>query len=71
MKNHIQFRDYLRSDKNDVAKYAKLKYRLAEDSGSIEKYASDKTKFICAILKHSGLSEDDLDDILKVNILNN
>lgn len=70
LKNHIRFRDYLRSDKKAVAQYGELKYRLAEDSDSIEKYASDKTEYISAILKHCGFSEAELDDIQKVNILN-
>lgn len=70
LKNHLRFRDYLRRDKMAVAQYTELKYRIAEDSDTIDKYTSDKTKFIIAILKHCGLSEAELDAIQKVNILN-
>lgn len=70
LKNHIQFRDYLRSNSKAAAQYEELKYRLAQNSGSIEKYASDKTEFISAILKKCGLSEGELNDIQQVNIVN-
>ncbi|MCK4575876.1 GrpB family protein [candidate division WOR-3 bacterium] len=46
-RNHILFRDYLRSHKEDAKKYALLKHDLTQTFGNDrEKYTEAKTKFI-------------------------
>ncbi|WP_347049139.1 GrpB family protein [Flavobacterium olei] len=69
LKNHISFRNYLRNNTEAAARYANLKYQLAASSESIGQYVSDKTEFISGALRQCGLSESELGEIRKVNMV--
>ena len=71
LKNHISFRNYLRNNTEAAARYARLKYQLADSSESIEQYVFDKTEFISCALRQCGLSESELGEIRKVNMVSN
>ena len=66
--NHLALRDHLRAHPADVAAYAALKKRLAEQfRGDIDGYVEDKTGFILAILAQYGFTADRLDSIRRAN----
>lgn len=66
LRNQILFRDYLRSHKDAVDKYAKLKRDLAKHY-EIDEYCHHKTGFITDILKKCGISNKEIDQIKNMN----
>lgn len=70
LRNHILFRDYLRSDDDTLKAYGKLKKELAlKYPNDIDAYCENKTDFITGILKKAGLEESEISDIVIQNIL--
>lgn len=68
LKNHILFRDKLRSDKDLLEKYAELKKSIADNEKITgEDYAKMKTDFIISVLATSGLTENELKNIKNAN----
>ncbi|MGL5711935.1 MAG: GrpB family protein [Paraclostridium sp.] len=70
LRNHILFRDYLRSDKEAMDEYGKLKRELAiKYTKDVDSYCEAKTDFITEILKKAGLGEAEINDIETQNTL--
>lgn len=70
LKNHLLFRDYLRSNKEALDEYADLKRGLANKyPNDIDSYCEAKTDFITSVLKKAGLREDDVNGIAVQNTL--
>ena len=70
LKNHLAFRNYLRSHPPKAKAYGELKKRLAkENPDNIDAYVSGKTEFITGILKEMGFDAAELDDITRQNKL--
>jgi len=68
LKNHLAFRDILLSDKDLVKEYSQLKINLTKKKGMTrENYTKQKTDFIIAVLAKNGLTEEDLNEIRRVN----
>jgi GrpB-like predicted nucleotidyltransferase (UPF0157 family) len=68
VKNHLLFRDTLRSDKGLVEEYAALKMSLTDDHTiTRETYTLRKTNFILSVLAKAGLSEKELEEIAQAN----
>jgi len=68
LKNHLAFRNYLRSHPDKAKSYGELKRRLAtEHPQDIDAYVEGKTKFITGILKEMGFNAAALDDITRQN----
>lgn len=66
LRNQLLFRNYLRKNKDAVIEYSKLKKKLALKY-EIDEYCYHKTEFITSILKKCGLSEDEINEIKKMN----
>ena len=57
LNNHLNFRNYLRSNKDKVVEYGKLKEDLARKHPfDIDAYIDGKTNFIIAILNETGIN---------------
>ena len=70
LKNHLAFRNYLRSHMKKAKAYGELKKRLAKDyPDDIDAYVSGKTEFITGVLKEMGFDAAELDDITRQNKL--
>lgn len=68
LKNHLAFRNYLRSHPGKARVYGELKKRLAaEHPHDIDAYVEGKTAFITGILKEMGFDTAALDDITRQN----
>jgi GrpB-like predicted nucleotidyltransferase (UPF0157 family) len=68
LKNHLQFRDYLRRNKAAVLEYSNLKKELANKyENDIDSYIENKTNFITNILLKTGLNENDVLEITSQN----
>jgi GrpB-like predicted nucleotidyltransferase (UPF0157 family) len=68
LKNHLAFRNYLRSHPNKAKAYGDLKKRLAKETpDNIDAYVEGKTKFIIAALKEMGFAPAALNDITRQN----
>jgi len=68
LKNHLAFRNYLRSHPDKAKAYAELKRRLAAaHPHDIDAYVEGKTAFITGILKEMGFDAPSLDDITRQN----
>lgn len=68
LKNHLAFRNYLRSHPDKAKSYGELKRRLAaEHPHDIDAYVEGKTKFITGVLKEMGFDAAALDDITRQN----
>ncbi len=68
VKNHLSFRNYLRSHPAAVEEYGKLKEALAQQfPEDIDSYIAGKTDFILGILRKAGLSEGELAAIRAIN----
>jgi len=68
LKNHLAFRNYLRTHPPKAKAYAELKRRLAADNpDDMHAYVSGKTDFITGILKEMGFDTTTLDDIVRQN----
>ena len=67
LRNHLRFRDALRSNHELLKKYSNLKLSLIQHVISREEYGKRKTAFIIAVLAELGFSPTELDDIRKAN----
>ncbi len=68
LRNHLLFRDYLRAHPAKVSEYTQLKKQLAAlYPTNMEEYVAGKTGFITSILKETGISQVEIDQILKQN----
>lgn len=68
LKNHLLFRNYLRSHPEKAKEYGEIKKQLAAQyPDDIDLYVEKKTVFITAVLKETGLDEDNLKDITTQN----
>lgn len=69
LKNHLAFRNYLRSHPAKAKAYGELKRKLAaENPHNISAYVGGKTDFITGILKEMGFDASVLDDIVRQNL---
>lgn len=69
LKNHIRFRDYLRSHPEIVIEYGTLKTELAKKYPfDIDSYIDGKTDFIISILAKNGFDDEILQNIKQQNI---
>lgn len=72
VKNHLGFRDYLRSHPEAAREYGELKASLARRfPADIDSYIVGKTDFILRILGEIGLSELELAAIRRINQMDN
>jgi len=72
LKNHLGFRDYLRSHPEAAREYGELKAELARRfPGDIDSYIVGKTEFILRILGEIGLSEEECAEIRRINQMSN
>jgi GrpB-like predicted nucleotidyltransferase (UPF0157 family) len=68
LRNHLQFRDYLRKDPEKARQYGVLKKKLAlQYPLDINIYAELKTSFIVEVLKGTGIESKELESITKQN----
>jgi GrpB-like predicted nucleotidyltransferase (UPF0157 family) len=71
LKNHIQFRDFLRKNPEKVVQYGELKKRLvSQHPFDTNLYTELKTPFITEILKEAGLGDAELESITEQNKMN-
>lgn len=72
LKNHLGFRDYLRSHPETVQEYGELKVSLAcRFPADIDSYIVGKTEFILRMLGEIGLNQDELAEIRRINQMEN
>ena len=72
LKNHLGFRDYLRSHPEAAREYGELKASLARRfPEDIDSYIVGKTDFVLRILGEIGLSETELAAIRRINQIDN
>ncbi len=70
--NHLNFRDYLKSNQNKVIEYSNLKQNLAlRFPFDIDSYIDGKTNFIIDILIKTGIKHKDIKQIESQNKLDN
>lgn len=68
LKNHLAFRNYLRSQPESAQQYGKLKKQLAlVCNGNIDKYVEGKTAFIVNVLQKCGFKTSELRHITQAN----
>lgn len=79
LRNHLLFRDYLRSHPDRAAEYAALKRTLAaqfltappdhrpEWQPDVEAYVAGKTEFVVGVLAHLGLEREGVDSVRRSN----
>jgi GrpB-like predicted nucleotidyltransferase (UPF0157 family) len=68
LKNHIRFRDYLRSNQEVVIEYGTLKMELAKKYPfDVDSYVDGKTDFIISILAKNGFDDKILSSIKQQN----
>jgi GrpB-like predicted nucleotidyltransferase (UPF0157 family) len=68
LRNHIAFRDHLRTHRSDVVAYSSLKKQLSERfAHDINRYVEGKTDFILSILAQYGFAAASLDAIRRAN----
>ena len=67
LRNHLRFRDALRSNSELMRKYADLKLLLSQHVISREQYGKEKTNFILSVLTTIGFTPTELDSIRKAN----
>jgi GrpB-like predicted nucleotidyltransferase (UPF0157 family) len=61
LQNHLMLRDYLRSNSDAAAEYGRLKKQLAAQFPTdIDHYIDGKTDFILAVLRRTGLTDQQL-----------
>lgn len=66
--NHLSVRDYLRTHPSAATEYGELKKRLAQTfAHDIDSYIEGKTEFLVSILRKTGLDEDSLFQIERLN----
>ncbi|MBN2796917.1 MAG: GrpB family protein [Clostridia bacterium] len=67
-KNHMHLKEYLMANDDAVEEYGELKKALSHKyPHDMDMYIQEKTPFIIRVLKASGLSEEELKEITKVN----
>lgn len=72
LRNHLGFRDYLRSNPEAARAYGELKAALARRyPADIDSYIVGKTDFVLRILGKIGLSSDELAEIRRINQMDN
>jgi len=72
LKNHLGFRDYLRSHLEAAREYGELKASLAlRFPADMDSYVIGKTDFILRILEEIGFSEEELAEIRRINQMDN
>ncbi len=72
LKNHLGFRDYLRSHPEAAREYGELKASLAiRFPTDIDSYIVGKSEFILRTLGEIGLSENELTEIRRINQMDN
>ena len=72
LRNHLGFRDYLRSHPEAAREYGELKASLAiRFPTDIDSYIVGKSEFILHILGEIGLGEDELTEIRRINQMDN
>ncbi len=70
LRNHLAFRDYLRSNPDSVQAYGRLKRELAAKyANDIDAYTDAKTDFIVDVLSTLGLEPKELESIDRANRL--
>ena len=70
LRNHLLFRDYLRTHPAKVIEYAQLKKQLATlYATNMDEYVAGKTGFITTCLKEAGISQVEIDQIIGQNSL--
>jgi len=68
LRNHLAFRDYLRSNPEEVSEYSELKRRLASEyPHDIDSYIEGKCDFIVGILAKVGFTAEEQSQIRKAN----
>ena len=68
LRNHLGFRDYLRSNPQAVLEYGQLKESLARQfPDDIDSYIAGKTEFILGVLRQVGLTDEELETIRRIN----
>ena len=68
LRNHLAFRNHLRSNLEEVAKYSKLKKELAAKfPHDIDSYIEGKIEFIVGILAKAGFTEKEQNQIREAN----
>lgn len=68
LKNHLGFRDYLRSHPDAAREYGALKASLARRfPEDIDSYSVGKTEFLLRVLGEIGLTEGELAEIRRIN----
>ncbi|MDJ1496574.1 GrpB family protein [Cytophagaceae bacterium DM2B3-1] len=68
LRNHLQFRNYLRQHPEKISEYARLKKQLATlYPFDMDQYVAGKTGFITEILKQTGISQSEIDQIVVQN----
>ena len=72
LRNHLGFRNYLRSHPEAAAAYGELKASLARRfPDDIDSYIVGKTDFVLRILGEIGLNEGELGEIRRINQMEN
>jgi GrpB-like predicted nucleotidyltransferase (UPF0157 family) len=70
-KSRVQFRDYLRENKEYVMEYEKLKKHLINQEITFDQYVDSKSRFIALVLLKNGWSPNDVvnGDVIKMENL--
>lgn len=69
LRNHLTLRNFLRNHPQKAKEYGELKKKLAQENPySIDRYIEQKTPFIIDILKNSGFTETEIQNITQENI---
>ena len=72
LKNHLGFRDYLRTHPEEARVYGELKATLARRFPTdIDSYIVGKTEFVLGVLQRIGLTEEELAEIRRINRMEN
>jgi len=68
LRNHLIFRDYLRSNPDVARAYGHLKTELAQlFEYDVDTYCEKKTSFVAEVFANAGLAEEDVRDIVERN----
>jgi len=69
LRNQLGLRDALRAQPALAAEYGALKHALARQfPDDVDRYIAGKTDFILAVLRQSGLTDDELATIRSINV---
>lgn len=67
LRDHLTFRDYLRTHPETARAYAGLKRDLARQFPDVDRYATSKTDFVTGVLQTAGISRARIDHIRREN----